>query len=103
MTSCNLPYFAKEHEEMRTKVGEFAREVVAPVARRHDADATFPWATVKQMADLGLLGIPWPAALGGSVARRDVVHHRDPRARESRRVALDHHLGAHDASAHRRS
>jgi alkylation response protein AidB-like acyl-CoA dehydrogenase len=66
MTSCNLPYFAKEHEEMRSKVREFAREVVAPVARRHDADATFPWATVKQMADLGLLGIPWPTSLGGS-------------------------------------
>ena len=66
MTSCNLPYFAKEHEEMRAKVREFAREVVAPVARKHDADATFPWATVKQMADLGLLGIPWPKRLGGS-------------------------------------
>ncbi|MEP7065783.1 MAG: acyl-CoA dehydrogenase family protein, partial [Gemmatimonadota bacterium] len=66
MTSCNLPYFAKEHEQMRDKVREFAREVVAPVARKHDADATFPWATVKQMADLGLLGIPWSRELGGS-------------------------------------
>ncbi|HSU94806.1 MAG TPA: acyl-CoA dehydrogenase family protein [Gemmatimonadaceae bacterium] len=66
MTPCNLPYFTKEHEEMRAKVREFAREVVAPVARKHDADATFPWATVKQMADLGLLGIPWPKQLGGS-------------------------------------
>jgi alkylation response protein AidB-like acyl-CoA dehydrogenase len=66
MTPCNLPYFAKEHEQMRASVREFAREVVAPVARRHDADATFPWATVKQMADLGLLGIPWPKSLGGS-------------------------------------
>jgi len=66
MTSCNLPYFAKEHEDMRTTVREFAREIVAPVARRHDAEATFPWATVKQMVDLGLLGIPWPKALGGS-------------------------------------
>ncbi|HMA02592.1 MAG: acyl-CoA dehydrogenase family protein [Gemmatimonas sp.] len=66
MTVCNLPYFTKEHEQMRDKVREFAREVVAPVARKHDADATFPWATVKQMADLGLLGIPWPKELGGS-------------------------------------
>jgi len=66
MTSGNLPYFTKEHEDMRAKVREFAREVVAPVARKHDADATFPWATVKQMADLGLLGIPWPRHLGGS-------------------------------------
>ena len=66
MTSGNLPYFTKEHEDMRAKVREFAREVVAPVARKHDADATFPWATVKQMADLGLLGIPWPRHLEGS-------------------------------------
>jgi len=66
MTVCNLPYFTKEHEQMRDKVREFAREVVAPIARKHDADATFPWATVKQMADLGLLGIPWPKQLGGS-------------------------------------
>jgi alkylation response protein AidB-like acyl-CoA dehydrogenase len=66
MTSGKLPYFTKEHDEMRAKVREFAREVVAPVARKHDADATFPWATVKQMADLGLLGIPWPKELGGS-------------------------------------
>src|SRR5512140_184563 len=66
MTVCHLPYFTKEHEQMRDKVREFAREVVAPVARKHDADATFPWATVKQMADLGLLGIPWPKELGGS-------------------------------------
>ena len=66
MTHGKLPYFTKEHEEMRAKVREFAREVVAPVARKHDADATFPWGTVKQMADLGLLGIPWPRELGGS-------------------------------------
>ena len=66
MTSCNLPYFKKEHEQMRAKVRELARGSVAPVARKHDADATFPWATVKQMADLGLLGIPWPRELGGA-------------------------------------
>jgi alkylation response protein AidB-like acyl-CoA dehydrogenase len=66
MTVCNLPYFKKEHEEMRASVRELAREAVAPVARKHDADATFPWATVKQMADLGLLGIPWPKELGGA-------------------------------------
>ncbi len=66
MTHCNLPYFTKEHEHFRAEVREFAHEIVAPVARRHDADATFPWKTVKQMADLGLLGIPWPTSLGGS-------------------------------------
>jgi alkylation response protein AidB-like acyl-CoA dehydrogenase len=66
MTAPDLPYFEQHHAAMRAMVRDFAREVVAPVARQHDADATFPWATVKQMADLGFLGIPWPEALGGS-------------------------------------
>jgi alkylation response protein AidB-like acyl-CoA dehydrogenase len=65
MTPTDLPYFEERHQKMRDTVRSFAREVVAPVAARHDADATFPWPTVKQMADLGLLGIPWPTALGG--------------------------------------
>lgn len=71
MTVPDLPYFEKHHAAMRAMVRDFAREVVAPIARHHDAEATFPWATVKQMADLGLLGIPWPASLGG--AGRDLI------------------------------
>ena len=67
----DLPYFEKQHVAMRDMVREFAREVVAPVARGHDAEATFPWETVKQMAGLGLLGVPWPASLGG--AGRDLT------------------------------
>ena len=66
MTTADLPYFEKHHDAMRALVRDFAREVVAPVAREHDAKATFPWATVKQMAELGLLGIPWPKSLGGA-------------------------------------
>jgi butyryl-CoA dehydrogenase len=47
-------------------VRAFAQEEVAPVAAAHDADQTFPWENVRKMADLGLLGIPWPEALGGA-------------------------------------
>ena len=86
MTPCNLPYFTKEHETMRAKVREFAREVVAPVARTHDAEATFPWPTVKQMAELGLLGIPWPKSLGGD--GRDLMSF----------IIAIHELGKVDAS-----
>jgi butyryl-CoA dehydrogenase len=71
MTTADLPYFETHHDAMRALVRDFAREVVAPVAREHDAKATFPWATVKQMAELGLLGIPWPKSLGG--AGRDLI------------------------------
>src|SRR5947209_14329621 len=47
-------------------VSQFARDEVAPVAAKHDADATFPWENVKKMGELGLLGIPWPEELGGA-------------------------------------
>src|SRR5215218_3918381 len=59
-------YFSEQHLAVRDMVRAFAREEVAPVARKHDDEATFPWENVKKMAALGLLGIPWPEGLGGA-------------------------------------
>ena len=59
-------YFSEQHLAVREMVREFARDEVAPVAARHDADATFPWANIKRMGELGLLGVPWSEALGGA-------------------------------------
>ena len=59
-------YFSEQHEAVRDMVRTFAREQIAPIAAQHDADATFPWATVKQMGELGLLGVPWAEELGGA-------------------------------------
>jgi alkylation response protein AidB-like acyl-CoA dehydrogenase len=59
-------YFTEQHTAVRNMVREFARSEVAPVAAELDAKAEFPWANVKKMADLGLLGIPWPEELGGA-------------------------------------
>src|SRR6202158_2552457 len=59
-------YFTEQHLAVRNMVREFARTEVAPVAAELDAKAEFPWANVKKMGDLGLLGIPWPEALGGA-------------------------------------
>ena len=61
-----LPYLEPHHFATREMVRAFAQEEVAPVAAAHDADQTFPWENVRKMADLGLLGIPWPEALGGA-------------------------------------
>ncbi|MFZ9898678.1 MAG: acyl-CoA dehydrogenase family protein [Gemmatimonadaceae bacterium] len=61
-----LPYLEPHHFATREMVRAFAQEEVAPVAAAHDAEQTFPWANVRKMADLGLLGIPWPEALGGA-------------------------------------
>ncbi len=54
------------HREIRDMVREFARTEVAPIARQYDATAEFPWPTVAKMAELGLLGAPWPEELGGA-------------------------------------
>jgi butyryl-CoA dehydrogenase len=59
-------YFSEQHLAVREMVRQFARDEVAPVARAYDADATFPWENVKKMGELGLLGVPWPEALGGA-------------------------------------
>ena len=59
-------YFTEQHLAVRNMVREFARSEVAPVAAALDAKAEFPWANVKKMGELGLLGIPWPEELGGA-------------------------------------
>ncbi|HEY7876825.1 MAG TPA: acyl-CoA dehydrogenase [Gemmatimonadaceae bacterium] len=62
----DFPYFTDQHLAVRDMVREFARTEVAPVAAAFDAKAEFPWENVKKMGDLGLLGVPWPEALGGA-------------------------------------
>src|SRR5881396_997491 len=59
-------YFTEQHLAVRNMVREFARAEVAPVAAELDAKAEFPWANVKKMGELGLLGIPWAEELGGA-------------------------------------
>ncbi len=59
-------YFSDQHHAVREMVRQFARDEVAPVAKRHDADATFPWENVRKMGELGLLGVPWAEELGGA-------------------------------------
>src|SRR6266576_220033 len=59
-------YFSDHHLQVREMVRDFAKNVVKPTARQYDLDSRFPWDNVKQMAELGLFGIPWPEELGGS-------------------------------------
>src|SRR5215210_3679670 len=59
-------YFSEQHLAVRDMVREFARDEVAPVAAQFDESQEFPWANIKKMGELGLLGIPWPESLGGA-------------------------------------
>ena len=59
-------YFSEQHLAVREMVRQFARDEVAPVAAKFDADSIFPWENVKKMGELGLLGVPWSEELGGA-------------------------------------
>ncbi|MBA3672469.1 MAG: acyl-CoA dehydrogenase [Gemmatimonadaceae bacterium] len=59
-------YFSEQHLAVREMVRQFARDEVAPVAAKFDADSIFPWENVKKMGELGLLGVPWPEEIGGA-------------------------------------
>src|SRR5437773_10098639 len=59
-------YFTEHHHQVREMVRDFADQVIQPSARQYDLESKFPWDNVKQMAELGLFGIPWPEELGGA-------------------------------------
>jgi alkylation response protein AidB-like acyl-CoA dehydrogenase len=59
-------YFSSQHLAVRQMVRAFAQEEIAPVAAQFDVRGEFPWANVKRMGELGLLGIPWPEEFGGA-------------------------------------
>ncbi|MFP4634751.1 MAG: acyl-CoA dehydrogenase family protein, partial [Nitriliruptoraceae bacterium] len=54
-----------EQEEFRRVVADFADEVIAPAAAEFNAQARFPVEIVRQMGELGLFGLPFPAEYGG--------------------------------------
>jgi short-chain 2-methylacyl-CoA dehydrogenase len=55
----------EEQAQLRKTVEAFARDVVAPVAAHHDETKTFPYDVVRQMAEMGLFGLPFPEEHGG--------------------------------------
>jgi short/branched chain acyl-CoA dehydrogenase len=57
-----------DQEEFRKGVREFAEEVIAPRAEEMDRQAELPLDIVKQMAEMGLFGLPFPEEYGGQGA-----------------------------------
>ena len=55
-----------EQELVRDTVRGFARERVAPLAEELDRESRFPVELVREMAELGLLGIPIPERFEGA-------------------------------------
>ncbi|MFC4544521.1 acyl-CoA dehydrogenase [Halosolutus amylolyticus] len=55
-----------EQGQIRDMVSEFVDEEVVPVADEIDHDDEFPHDLVSEMADLGLMGMPFPEEYGGA-------------------------------------
>ncbi|MEN8098530.1 MAG: acyl-CoA dehydrogenase family protein [Chloroflexota bacterium] len=55
-----------EHLMIRNEARRFAQRVIAPVAEHHDLTGEFPSETVKQMGELGFMGIEVPEEYGGA-------------------------------------
>src|SRR3569833_2256551 len=54
-----------DHELLRRTVRDFAEGEVAPVAEELDRTKSFPYDIVRQLGELGLMGIPFPEEYGG--------------------------------------
>jgi short-chain 2-methylacyl-CoA dehydrogenase len=57
-----------EQEQFRKAVRQFAEDVVAPRAEEMDRAGELPMDIVRQMAELGLFGLPFPEEYGGQGA-----------------------------------
>src|SRR5580700_1286391 len=57
-----------EQKAIQSLCREFARDEVAPRAEELDAKAEFPYDLVRKMAELGLMGLPFPEEWGGAGA-----------------------------------
>jgi short/branched chain acyl-CoA dehydrogenase len=57
-----------EQKAIRDLCREFARDEVAPQAEHNDREERFPYELVRKMAELGLMGLPFPEKYGGAGA-----------------------------------
>ncbi|CAI48889.1 acyl-CoA dehydrogenase [Natronomonas pharaonis DSM 2160] len=55
-----------EQRQIKDMVSEFVDEEVVPVADELDKNDEFPWDLVDELAELGLMGMPFPEEYGGA-------------------------------------
>ncbi|MDO5714072.1 MAG: acyl-CoA dehydrogenase [Tissierellia bacterium] len=59
-------YLNEELLELQEMLRDFAKEDVEPIAAEIDREHRFPEETVEKMAEMGLLGLPFPDEYGGT-------------------------------------
>ncbi len=60
-----LMQLSEENQELAKTVRNFANQVIAPVAAKHDEEHTFPYEVIKQLGAMGIMGLPFPEDVGG--------------------------------------
>jgi butyryl-CoA dehydrogenase len=56
----------EEQKMLKTMVRDFTTKELEPIAAQIDEEARFPADSIRKMAELGLMGIPFPEEYGGS-------------------------------------
>jgi alkylation response protein AidB-like acyl-CoA dehydrogenase len=59
-------FITEEHEMIQQAARDFAQKSIAPIAHYHDETGEFPLETVRQMGQLGFMGIEVPEQYGGT-------------------------------------
>ena len=59
-------FITEEHKMIQEAARDFAQSAIAPIAEHHDEMGTFPIDTVRQMGQLGFMGIEVPEEYGGA-------------------------------------
>lgn len=59
-------FITEEHKMIQEAARDFARNAIAPIATHHDETGEFPIETVRQMGQLGFMGIEVPEEYGGA-------------------------------------
>jgi len=58
-------FITEEHKMIQQAARDFAQKSISPIAAHHDETGEFPIDTVRQMGDLGFMGIEVPEEYGG--------------------------------------
>lgn len=56
----------EKHENLRSKIRQFAEEEVKPIAFMLDQENKFPSESIHKLANMGMMGIPYPKEYGGA-------------------------------------
>ena len=61
-----FPFITDEHRMIEQAARDFGRNSIAPIAAEYDETGDFPLATIREMGQLGFMGIEVPEEYGGT-------------------------------------